>query len=117
MTLRAFDVLRELQIGIDQVIGGVQLLAEILAVLCRARRGDVGADQFVPVADAREDVRGHVLRVRRGRRDLGIALGGIDAFLRQGRGVVEMDQIVGDARMPRLALEDLLQDRRALELI
>ena len=58
-----------------------------------------------------------MLRVRRGRRDLGIALGGIDAFVRQGRRVVEMDQVVGDARMPRLALEDLLQDGRALELV
>ena len=57
-----------------------------------------------------------MLRVRRRRCDLRIALGRIEAFLRQRRRVVEMDQIVGDAGMPRLALEDRLEDRGALEL-
>ena len=58
-----------------------------------------------------------MLRVGRGRRDLGIALGGADPFLRKRRSVVEMDQIVRDARMMRLALEDRFQDGRALALV
>ena len=78
-------VLRELQIGIDHVVHRVQLLVEFLARLCRARRRDVGRDRFLPIADAREDVRRHVLRVRRGRRDLGVSLGRIEPFLGKGR--------------------------------
>src|SRR5262249_46946619 len=45
-----------------------------------------------------------------------IPLGRVEASLRQGRRVVEMDQIVGDAGMARLAQEDRLEDRGALEL-
>jgi hypothetical protein len=56
------------------------------------------------------------LVVRRRRRDLRIAPGRIESFLRQRRRVVEMDQIVGDAGMTWLALEDRLKDRGALEL-
>ena len=55
--------------------------------------------------------------MRRGRRDLGIALGRVETFLGNGRIVVEMDQVMRDAGMPRLALEDRLQNRRALELV
>jgi hypothetical protein len=55
--------------------------------------------------------------MRRRRRDLGVAHGGVEAFLGDRRIVVEVDQIVGDARMPGLALEDRLQDGRAFELI
>jgi hypothetical protein len=58
-----------------------------------------------------------VLRVGRGRCDLGIALRGIDPLLCQGGRVVEVDQVVGDAWVPWLAFEDLLQDRCTLELI
>jgi len=53
----------------------------------------------------------------RGRSDLGIATGGVEALIGDGRIVVEVDQIVGDAGMLGLALEDGLQDGRALELI
>src|SRR5437667_8903148 len=81
-----------------------------------ARSFRVGADRFLPIADAGEDMRRHVLRMRRRRRDLRIPLGRVEASLRQGRRVVEMDQIVGDAGMARLAQEDRLEDRSALEL-
>ncbi len=50
-------------------------------------------------------------------RDLGVASGGIQTFLSNRWVVVEMDQIVRDARMHRLALGDLLQDGCAFELI
>jgi hypothetical protein len=49
--------------------------------------------------------------------DLGIAPGGLDAFVGDRRIVVEMDQIVRHAGMLRLALGDLFQDGRTLELV
>jgi hypothetical protein len=95
----------------------VQLLVEILAVLCRACRRDVGRDRLVPSADAREDVRRHVLSVRGGRRNPGVSLGCIQPLFRKRRRVIEMDQVVRHAGMPRLALEDRLQNGRAFKLI
>ena len=50
-------------------------------------------------------------------RDLGVAPRRIEAFLGDRRIVVEVDQIVRDAGMLRLAFADRLQDRRALELV
>ena len=58
-----------------------------------------------------------MLRVRRRRRDLGIARGGVEAFVGDGRIVVGVNEIVRDAGMLRLALEDVFQDRGRLELI
>jgi hypothetical protein len=55
--------------------------------------------------------------VRRRRRDLRIPHGRVEALLGDRRVIVEVDQIVGDAGMLRLALEDRLQDRRAFELV
>ena len=81
------------------------------------RRLGVGRDRFLPVADAREDMRRHVLRVRRAGRDLGITPGRIEPLLRNRRSVVQVDQIMRHARMVRLALRDRLQDRRAFELL
>ena len=111
-----FRILSRLQIGIDEVVHRMQLVVGFIAGFRGARRFRVGADRFLPIADAGEDMRRHVLRMRRCRCDLRIPLGRIEAFLRQGRRVVEMDQIVRDAGMARLALEDRLEDRRALEL-
>ena len=110
-------VLAELEVGIDHVVLGVQIIADRLLRLRGFHRSDVGIDRFLPVADAGVDVRRHVLGVRRGRRDLGIAVGGVEAFLRRCRIVVEVDQVVRDARMLRQALGDRLQDRRALALL
>ena len=62
-------------------------------------------------------MRRHVLRVRGIRRDLRIAQRRRQAFDGDRRIVVQMDQIVGDARMLRLALENRLEDRRAFELV
>jgi hypothetical protein len=55
--------------------------------------------------------------VRCRRRDLGIALGSVESLLCDRRIVIEVDQIMRDAGMPRLALEDRLQDSSALELV
>ena len=62
-------------------------------------------------------MRRHMLGVRRSRRDFGVALGGVQPLLGDRRIVVEVDQIVGDARVRGLPFEDRLQDRSALELI
>src|SRR5713226_10403167 len=55
--------------------------------------------------------------MRRRGGDLRIAPGSIKSFLSDGRSVVEMDQVVRHARMPWLALRNLLQDGRAFELV
>src|SRR5205807_5566023 len=62
-------------------------------------------------------VRRHMLRVRCIGRDLGVKPRGLQAFLGDRRIVVEVDQIVCDTGMLRLALEDRLEDRGALELV
>ena len=58
-----------------------------------------------------------MLGMRRGRRDLGVTPRSVEALFRDRRRVVEVDQVVRDARVLRLALEDRLEDRRALELV
>ena len=74
--------------------------------------------ELLPIADAREDVRRHVLRMRGARaRSWRSSRAAFESFLGDRRIVVEMDQIVRDAGMLRLALEDRLQDRRAFELV
>ena len=52
-----------------------------------------------------------------GGRDLGVALGRVEPARRDGRIVVEVDQVVGHAGVARLALEDRLEDGRPLELL
>ena len=82
----------------------MQLIVEVLGLLRDTLRDfDVGGDRLLPIADAREDVRRHVLGMGRRGRDLGIAPGGIEAFLGDRRIVVEMDQVMRHAGMLRLA--------------
>src|SRR5215813_10500962 len=78
-------------------------------LLGNARRFLVRGNRVVPKADAREDMRWHVLGVGRRRRDFRVTLRCLEAFLRERRIVVEMDEIVGDARVLGLALEDRFQ--------
>src|SRR3981081_1811310 len=49
--------------------------------------------------------------------DLGIAPSGVEAFLRDRRIIVEVDQVVCHAGMLRLALCDPFQDGRTFELV
>jgi hypothetical protein len=58
-----------------------------------------------------------VLGVGRRSRDLRVTLGCLEAFLRERRIVVEVDEIVRDARVLGLALEDRFQQRRTFELV
>ncbi len=83
----------------------------------RARRGGVGVDRFLPVAEAGEDVRRHVERVRRIGRDIRIRLGCVETMLGDRRRIVGVDEIVGDTGMTRLRGENLAQDRRRLQLV
>ena len=95
----------------------MQLVVEIGGFLGDTLRDHVGVDQLLPIADAREDMRRHVLRMGGAGRDLGVEPRRVEPLLGDRRIVVEMDQVVRDAGMLRLALEDRLQDRRALELV
>ena len=51
------------------------------------------------------------------RRDLSVAPGCVEPPLGDHWIVVEANKIMGDARVPRLTLENRLQDRRSFELI
>ena len=97
-------VLPQLQIGIDLVVHGVQLVVVVLGRFRGARRRDVRRDRFIPIADAREDVRRHVLGMGGRGRDLGVTPGRIEALLRDRGVIIQMDQIMRDAGMLRLAL-------------
>ena len=55
--------------------------------------------------------------MRRTGRDLGVKPRSLQPFLGDRRVVIEVDQVVGDAGMLRLPLEDRLEDGRPLELV
>ena len=108
-----------LQIGVDQEVHGVELVAFAAHAhgggLARSRDGgEIGIDVVLPEADAGEDVRRHVQRMRRGRSDLRIAAGGRNSELRQLRLVVAVDQIMRHARMIGLGGEELFKNRGCL---
>src|SRR5437899_469529 len=109
-------ILSGLQIGVHQIIHGVQLVMRFIAGLGSARRYGVGVDRLFPISDARENMRWHVLRMWRCRGNLRIPFSGIEALFGQGRRVVKMDEVMSDTRMMRLALENRLENAGALEL-
>ena len=78
-------------------------------------RALIGDDRLLPHADHRVDVRGHVLGVRRRRRDPGVLVGHGDATVRQRGEVIAVDQVVRHARMVGILLVDRLQDRDRLQ--
>src|SRR6476661_9147015 len=102
-------VLVELQIGVNQIVLPVHLITGRLVRLGSLHGGNVGRNRVFPESDAGEDMRGHMLRMRRSRRDFGVAPGGVDPFLRERRRVVEMNEIMSDTWVPRLPLVDRLQ--------
>src|SRR5207244_11234492 len=78
---------------------------------------EVGLGRLLPQPQPREDVRGHMDRVRRGGRDL---RGGPRGRQRQGSqgGVVEgVDEVVGDAGVLRFFLKQRVQDPGGLLLV
>src|SRR5713226_4078076 len=78
---------------------------------------DVGADGFVPRADAREKMRRHVIGMGGGRRDFGVHARGAEALLGEHRIVVAMNDVMRDSGMVRLFLEDGLENLATLALI
>ena len=81
----------------------MQLIVEIGGFLRDTLRHDVGINRLLPIADAREDMRRHMLRMRGAGRDLGVEPRGLEPLLGDRRIVVKVDQIVRDAGMLRLA--------------
>jgi hypothetical protein len=94
----------------------VQPIVRFLAVLCQVGCLRVGRKGLPPIANARENVRGHVLRVRCCLGNLGVAQGRIETFLRERRIVVRVNQVMRYAWVLRAALRDRLQNCRGLEL-
>ena len=110
-------VLRRLQVGIDAVVHRVQFFGDRPVALRDRARRDVRVDRFLPVADARERVRRHVQRVRRRRRDLRVAPRGVERPIGERRHVVAVDDVVREARMIRLAGDELLENRAGLQQV
>ncbi len=108
-------VLRQLKMSVDHVVGGVVAVEHRFAGHPPGLA--VGGDRFLPVAHAREDVRGHVKRMRRVGRDGGIGFRRRQALLGDRRIVVAVDQVVGDAGMVRMCLEQRFEYRGGLELV
>ena len=86
-------------------------------ILVRGERLLVRRDRRLPHPDHRVDVRRHVERVRRRRRDLRVLVRGGHAPLRQRREVVAVDQVMRDARVIRILLVERLEDLDRLQEI
>ena len=92
-------VLRGLQVGVDHVVHGVQLIGNLSGISRRRRGGYVGVDGALPIADPCEGVGWHVQSVRRGRGNLSIALRSCDGSPGEWRHIVGVDDVVSQARM------------------
>ena len=116
-------VVADLQVGVFEVVqcvhgveregAGVALGREAPG---RVGRGEVRGDGLLPEAEAREDVRRHVERVRRRRRDLRVGARGRQRLFRERRVVEGVDHVVRDAGVPGLRGEEPVQDRGPLLL-
>jgi hypothetical protein len=62
-------------------------------------------------------MRRHMQGMRGRRRDRCVSPGGVEPAWRESRCVVQIDQIMRDARVPRLAADDRFEDGRAFELL
>ena len=115
--LASGPILPGLQVRIHLVVERVELLGDRLVPARGLGRGQVGVDRVLPVPDACERVRGHVQRMRRRRRDLRVARGGVERLWGERGDVVAVNQVVGQARMIRLRLEERLEDRAGGQLV
>ena len=82
----------------------------------RLRRGGVRGDGIVPQPQPREDVRRHVQRMRRIRRDRGVRARRLEAQLGQGRVVHAVNDVVRHAGMVPMAWQQLVENLAALLL-
>ncbi len=104
-----------LHVGVEKKIHGMELVAFAAHAhgrhfARRGNRGEVGIDVVLPQADAGEDVRWHMQRVRSGGRDLRITARGGNAELRQLRLVVAVDQVMRDSGMIGLGGEKFFEN-------
>ncbi len=79
-------------------------------------RALIGGDRFVPETEPNENVRWHVLRMRRRGCDLRVATGGIEPERGELRRIVGVDDVVREPWVLREAAEQRIQDRRGLPL-
>ncbi len=110
-------VVRLLEVGVDEVVRGVELIEGASAAVEPQGLGDagfrgdrVGGDGIVPQAEAGEDVRGHVEGVRRIGRDDGVGTGGFQAEFGEGRIIDAVNDVVGDAGVVLVARQELIED-------
>src|ERR1700676_35127 len=92
-------VLGRLQIGVDQVVGGVQFFAGLPVAPSACRGGEVGLNGIRPVADSGKRMRWHVQRMRRRRSDLTVALCRPDRPRSQRGNVVRVNDVVSQSWM------------------
>ena len=121
--LFSFAVLPELQIRILHEIVGMRVhrvdAVEVMpccVVLAGRDRFHIRGDRFAPHAEHGKRMRGHVQRMGRRRRQLGVALCRRQALTANWRKIIAVDDVVRDTGMVRLLRLDRLQDRRRLEL-
>ena len=103
--------------GVDQVVHAMQLIVQLLVGFRGADGRTIGGNRFLPITHAGKDVRRHVQPVRRRGGDFGITLCRFEPLIRDRRIIVGVNQVMSDAGVIRLALEDRLQDRCGLELV
>ena len=116
-------VLSSLQVGVLQVIHGVQRVERGRSRegpsdprLRRPGRGDVRVDRLLPHPQAGEDVRGHVQRVRRRGRNLGVRARRRQRHLGEFGVVERVDHVMGDPGMLGFNRQEAIEDRRRLLL-
>jgi hypothetical protein len=95
----------------------MQLVVKIGSFLRDTLRDSIRVDRLLPIADARKNMRRHVLRVCGVRGDFGVESRCVESLIGNRRIVVEVNQIVRDAGMLRLANKDGLKNRGSLELV
>ena len=120
--LARLRVLAELQVGVLHEVVGMrhadQHAVELGFRRVLARHGDrpqVRGDRLLPHADHRINVRRHVLRVRRRRRDLRVLVRHRHALARERREIVAVDEVMRDAGMLRILLVERLEDADRLQ--
>ena len=110
-------VLSGLQIGVGLIVESVKLLDRRVLSRRGASRREVGVDRLLPEPDAGEGMRRHVERMRRVRRNRGVAARRVEAARGQRRRVVGVNQIVRDARVVGHLRREPVEDRGGRELI
>ena len=108
------SVLEEIE-GVQSVSGAAHL--HFAGLLGGGDRSQVGLDVFLPQTEPGEDVRGHVHRVRRCRRDQRITTRGGECERGELGRIATVDQVMGSSRVVGLFVKELLQNRDRLLLI